>query len=142
MARFNTVQIETLYLTETGLAGGIPCKLEVSGLEALLLAYQGSTAIAADGTPYAFVQSNAEAQGSPISVRIETITAAVLSSLKTLFNAALAGSTTLTVTVNGDLGNFSVGCQPLFPTPISPSGKFRNGRIFDVTLNLIVQSVN
>jgi hypothetical protein len=142
VARFNTVQIETLYLTETGLSGGIPCKVEVSGLEALMLAYSGSVAIAADGTPYSFVQSNAEAQGSPIAILIEHLTTGVLSSLKTLFNAAIGGGTTLTVVINGDLGNFSLECQPLFPKPIDPSGKFRNGRIFGLTLNLIVQSVN
>lgn len=142
MARFNTVQIETLYLTDTGLVGGIACKVDVSGLDGLVLGYSGNVALAADGTPYAFVQSNAEAQGSPLAIRIETLTTAVFSSLKTLLNSAIAGGTALTVVINGDTGNFSLECLPLFPRPIAFPGKFRNGRIFDLTLNLIVQSVN
>lgn len=142
MARFNTVQIETLYFTDTGLVGGKPCKIEVTGLDALSLASTGAIAIAADGMPYAFVASNAEGQGVPIRIAPEQLTTALFASLKTIINAAIAGSTTLTVIITGDTGTFNLECLPALPKPLEFPGKFRNGRIYESAINLVVASIN
>lgn len=142
MARFNEIQIGSLYLTDTGLVGGVKCKSEVDGLDALLLNYTGAVIIAADGTPHAQIADNTEGKGAPIAIRPFVLTTSVFTSLKTIFNTALAGGTSINVIITGDTGTFNLQCLPGLPKPIAGSGKFINGRIFEETINFVVLSIN
>jgi len=139
MARFYTLQIETVYLTDTGLAGGIPCKLKIGGVEALRLNYAGQTAPSADGTPQtvAFLVGTL---GRPLSVSIETLPDSVFDSLVAVIDNALANDTTITLTGVGDYGDFSLEAVPTLPAPITSSGEFINGRLKQVVLNFTTAS--
>lgn len=145
MAEFYAVKFGTVYLTDTGLVGGQPCRTDVTGLDNLQLAYAGNEAKSADNTPYMFMQDFG-GQGSVLKISPAVMSAAVMSALKTLIEAAIAGNTTINVTLAGDTGSYDLECLPLFTSggvkPIEFSGKFFNGQIYDTSLNVVVLSVN
>lgn len=145
MAEFYTVKFGAVYLTDTGLVDGQPCRTDVTGLDGLQVAYAGNEAKSADNTPYMFML-NFEGQGIELKLAPAVMSAAVLASLKTLIEAAIAGNTTINVTLSGDTGDYDLECLPLFTSggtkPINFSGKFFNGQIYDTSLNVVVQSVN
>lgn len=142
MAEYNTVKISSVYLTDDGLITGRPCRIDVTGLDALSLTSTGAIAIAADGSPYAFVVSNTEGQGVPIRIAPFVLTPSVLNSLKTAINAAVDANLTINITISGDTGAFDLQCLPAFPKPVEFSGKFFNGRIYETAFNFVVVSVN
>lgn len=143
MAEYNLVNFnDTLYLTDDGLVTGRPCRVEVSGLDALALPYAGNVTSAADGTPYAFVIAH-HGQGAVLKLSPAVITTSVLASIKSVFQTAIAAEETINLKLTGgDLGNFDLECLPLFPRPIEFSGKFLEGNIYDVVLGLVVRSQN
>lgn len=134
MARFYRLQIGSVYLTDTGLSDGLPCKLKIGGVEALRVNYAGQTAPSADGTPQtiAFLIGT---KGRPLAVTVETLPKTVFDSLITLINNALQNNSTITLVGTGDYGNFNAACVPTLPTPISSSGEFIGGRLKQVVLN-------
>lgn len=138
---YNLVQLNTLYLTDTGLVGGVPCRTAVAGLDALSLTKAGQTTIAADGTPYNFI-SDGGGKGGPIKVSPEVVSSALLATLKTLLNTAIAANTTIHAIFTGDTGTFDLNVKPLFPKPIEFNGEFFNGNIYGLVLNFTVQSIN
>lgn len=145
MAEFYAVKFGSVYLTDTGLVGGQPCRTDVAGLDNLQLPYAGNEVKSADNTPYMFMQDFG-GQGSELKIAPAVISAAVLAALKTLIDAAIVANTTINVTLVGDTGSYDLNCLPLFTTggakPIEFSGKFFNGQIYDVSLNVVVLSVN
>lgn len=141
MADYNLVQLESIYFTDDGLVTGIPCRIEVDGLDGLLISKTGSVATAADGTPYAFIVDNG-GQGAAIRLRPLVITDTVLASIQSALDAAASGNTTVSLDVTGDLGTFNLECIPAYPKPIEGGTRFSNGRIYEVVINLIIQSAS
>lgn len=139
MARYNTIQIDSIYLTSTGLSNGSPCKSSVEGLDALSLDYQGQTVIALDGTPYNQYTTNNK-RGLPLKIKLSQLSETVLESLIALMDSTISGATTNLIRITGDTGDFVLNCLPAFPQPIEFPGDFQNDRIRDVTLNYVVNS--
>lgn len=140
MARFYTLQLDTLYLTDDGTATGRPCKLRISGLAGLRVAYGGVSAPSADGTPYTVAFSRVK--GQRLAVTIDYLPATVFDSIVTAINQALENNSTITAIGNGDEGDFNLEVTPALPEPIALSGEFSNGILRNVTLNFIVSGVN
>jgi hypothetical protein len=141
MARFNSVSLDSVYLTDDGTSGGIGCKCEISGIDGLKSSYAGNVVTAVDGTPHAFILPNI-GQGVPLVIKPYVITSALLGSLNSLFNTAISGDAAINVLIAGDTGSFDLSCIPALPKPLEFSGKFLNGRIYDVAINLVVVSIN
>lgn len=141
MARFNTIKIGSVWLTDDGLSGGKPCKTEVSGVDRLRPTRTGFTRTALSGQPYNFVMPN-EGKGVVLVIRPYVLTESVFNQLQNGLDGSTQSGVAINVTLNGDTGDFDLECAPLLPQQMEFSGKFSNGRIFDVTINLVVVSIN
>lgn len=133
MARYNLVNLETIYFTKTGLVGGVRCRTNVIGLDALKLTKTGRNEFDAEGNAYVFL---VDKKSQLIRIEIEYITKAVFDALVALIQAALNAETTLSLGIAGDLGTFALETVPKFPKPITASGKFSNERIDGVAIEL------
>lgn len=127
MARFNQVKIGSVYLTSTGANGGTPCKVDVTGINALKTDKTGQVISSADGTPYAQL-IDVNNKGIPLEVRTEWMLKAVFDSIVTIINNAKNAGTGITVEITGDTGNFTVSVIPYVPDDIVFE-LFRNGYI-------------
>lgn len=136
MARFNRLKINDLYFTQTGLADGIPCILEASGLLPLRLARQRNVIVALDGST---VVQKSQTKGMPIQITIGTIMSDTLDDLIGILNDAEADEQLLELLVTGDEGVFDLSCEL---TNFTSAGKFENKQVYDVRLDLIVAVVN
>lgn len=141
MARYNLIQIGSIYLTSSGLVGGTRCKTEVTGLDGLYHDYVGVTVKAMSGAPKNFPRTNL-GEGVEIQIRPQVITSSVLDSIRDAFNTALGADSTIQCVFTGDIDTFDVDCKPLLPKPIDFSGRFRNNFVYDASINLVVVSVN
>lgn len=141
MGRYNTISIGSVYLTDTGAAGGSNCKTEIRGLDSLSFKHTGTVFTALDGTPYIQTVYN-ERKGLPLSIVIGQCSKTVFEALIGAIQSAITNSTTLDVRIAGDTGTFNFNCLPSFPKPVEFPGTFVNERIQDVTLNFVVASEN
>lgn len=139
MARFYFVQIEDIYLTDTGLVGGDPCKLQIPGAAEFLFPFSGQTEISADGTPYNTIFEGTK--GKQLQIIVETLPETVWNDLRTLINEKITNSENLTISATGDIGNFTLSVLPQLPSPQLPSPfsaeSFRNGRVKNVRFSFI-----
>ncbi len=127
MARFYRIQIEDIYLTSTGLVGGIPAKLQVVGADELLQTMTGAAFPAIGGG--AVLQLAAFTVGKRLEIQIEThLYTAQWDDLKALINDAMENDTSLAIIGTGDTGDFTVDAKPFPLNPYSSAG-FENGRI-------------
>lgn len=115
MAEFYSIQLNSIYLTKTGLANGRACLLTLAGADALLQTKTGQTTQAADGTPYAQIVDYTV--GKVLEMRVETIMSGVWEQVVELINNALENSQTIQMIGSGDIGDFSVSVMPLLPRP-------------------------
>jgi hypothetical protein len=134
MANFYRINIGSIYLTSTGLAGGIPCKLEVPAADSLFDNFAQNVIIANDGT--VIVQNFEISQGKQIDILVEVMPKTVWESLLSARNTALTNSATLNIIGTGDTGNFDVTAIPLKFS----AKRFRNSRIYEVNLSFITVS--
>lgn len=139
MARYYTLQIGTVYLTDTGLAGGVPCRLRISPVESLRVTYAGQTAPSADGTPYT-VAFAVGTKGRPLVVSVDYLPKAVFDSVVALINTALQNNTTITLIGTGDLGNFNLAAVPALPIPVKADGGFSNSILRGVEFSFVTAS--
>jgi hypothetical protein len=135
MARFNTVKIGEIYLTSTGLIGGVPCKLSIAGLDQLFTAKTGSVSSSADGTPFIQVV-DAGKKGLTLEFTIETVTKDVFDDLVTAINSAVDDLTTIPFEISGDTGDFSGEALAALPKTIT-AASFRNEYIQNVVIRLV-----
>lgn len=141
MARYNTVSIGGVYLTDTGASTGSPCRTTVTGLDSLLFNFTGNQFVALDGTPYVQTADN-QKRGLRLSVQVSQISKSLFEQVVGIVQTAVSSSSTVSVTVSGDTGTFYLNCIPAFPKPVEFPGTFVNERISDVTLNFTVTSDN
>jgi hypothetical protein len=141
--KYNLIQIGSIYLTDTGLSSGTPCKTEVPTLEGLLLTKTGSVQLAIDRTPYLQIVDNSK-KGELVPIICDSLMQSVYNSLIAAHQAALDNKVPIAIIITGDTGTFNLTVYPSlgsrdgrFPQSIQPSGEFQNGRIKRVTLNYI-----
>lgn len=106
MARYNAIQIGTVYLTNTGLVGGTPCKTSVAGLDGLKPQFNKNILKAIDGTP--FSQFTALKKGIDLEITIDWITKSVFDAINVIFDDSDDDDDPVAIVINGDGGNFSV----------------------------------
>lgn len=135
MANFYRINIDSIYLTSTGLVGGIPCKLDIPNADSLFDDFAQNPVIANDGTPLVQIFENGNS-GKQIDINIEVMPKTVWESLLALRNTAKTNSDTTQIVGIGDIGNFDVGAIPLKFSAKS----FTNSRIKEITLSFITVS--
>lgn len=139
MARYSRIKFGTQWLTDDGLSTGSACRSQVTGLGALSLSYSGNQFLALDGTPYVQVITTS-GRGQSVQIALEQVSETYLEGIVNTINSAVASSSTVTVEIVGDTGDFYLQCVPQFPNPLELSGDFVEGRIRGVTLNLTVKT--
>lgn len=138
---YNLVKVGDNWLTDTGEETGMPCRTEVSGLDALRFSFTGSNTLAADGTPYSFIVENS-GKGLLIEIRPFAITKEVLDDIVEDIEDAVAGNTPLVIVIGGDTGDFDLSCIPALPKPVEFPGTFSEGRIDGVVFRFLIIAVN
>ena len=126
MARFYQVQIDSIYLTDDGSAGGIACKLSIPNVEDLLTTMTGAAVPAIGGG--AVLQLVPWTSGKQFEILIETVMEDVWNDLLELILDALENDTSFTIVGTGDAGDFNVSVKP-FPVKPFSLQSFINGRI-------------
>ena len=141
MADYNKVSIGSIFLTDDGTETGLPCRVEVTGLDRLKPTKTGAVQIAADGTPKAFITGNT-GRGVLISIRPTAVMKDVFDDVNDAINDALGVPETINITIDGDTGTFDLDCVPSLPQPIEFPGTFASEQIDDVRWSFIVSAVN
>lgn len=135
MAKFYTIQLDDIFLTDTGQESGDPCKLEVDGADALLFPFTGSTIISVDGTPINQVFET-ETRGRVLEIKPLVLTTELWTDIVALINTALGNSGTINIIGTGDIGNFVADAKPLMPRPFEAK-EFKNGRVKNTIFRFI-----
>lgn len=138
MSDYYRVQLGTIYLTDTGLVGGAPCRVTVSGLAELLIEEDGPVIKPMTGRPKKFLAPSGI--GADIQLKPLVVTSTVLTSLKSLINTSNAAESLIVVNLTGVPGNLSLGCRPAKGS-LNYSGNFTNSRIYDLEINLTVDTI-
>jgi len=138
MARYNSVEIDGVFLTKTGLDGGTPCKVDVTGLVALRPANARINAgQAIDGTP---LQQFRSMKGKPIEMTIavshEDVFEDIIDAIDT---QDAADPNAHNLVIEGHTGNFDLDCVL---DEINAPGTFRNGLINEIRLAFRVHTIN
>ena len=132
MANFNSVKFNDLHFSRDGDADSVKCKLSVSNLLPFRLGKTRNVFSGLDGTPHIQFGSH---NGSPISIKIETVKSEWLGDLIDLLNEADESQETINVSVEGETGNFEFECLLVnFSSP----GEFQIGYVADIQIDLIV----
>src|SRR5688572_8971972 len=140
------IRIEDWYATKTGAAGGMGCLNTCQGMEVFGIDQVGPVAVAITGKTHKFLRDNSELAGSPIVINIPQMPSSVFSSLKSAINTVQTSNGEATVIfTNGPEGTKSVECK--FGTPTDPrefvwDGTFWGDQVFDVSINLTIQTLN
>lgn len=142
MARFYKIMIGSIWLTDTGLEPGRPCKVEVAGVPGLLVPDQGNVSIGADGVPFREKPLVPTGAGRPFSIMAAFMTKTVYDALKSALDTAAGGNADFNVTGSGTPGNFDVDAI-VFDNPqyISYAG-FSGDNLKGVTISLITTAIN
>lgn len=138
--RYNLVKIGDIYLTDTGLVDGKPCKVEVSGVDQLKGAFSGVTVRSASNAPYTFIMNNT-LKGSLLVLSPFVIMDTVLDDLEDAFDVATLAGDTLPLILEGDTGTFNLEVTGYYADGVKPiqfTGEFNRGRIYGVKINLVV----
>lgn len=133
--RFNSVQINSIYVTKDGLSGGEKCKLTVSGLDLLKKSKSASVKKALDGTPHRRTVDFG-GRGFDISILVETVLEDVFDAVNGEINDAIDNEDNLSLVIAGDTGTFNLTVIPA-EEPIRFPGTFINGRIKQVTYSFV-----
>jgi len=141
MADYNFVKLGSVYLTDSGLIGGTPCRTEVSGLDALQFTQTGTNTIAADGTVHQFKIDNL-GKGLLLEIRPFAIMKDVFDDINTVIQDALTNDTIINITISGDTGDFDFDCIPFLPKPVEFPGDFFSEQINGVIYRFLIDTVN
>lgn len=133
MARFNLIQIGSIYITSTGLVDGSRCKSEVTGLDPLRLSRRVSIIKAIDGTPYR--QLSESEKGIDFQISIDWVAKTVYDNILNLFDDSNEDGTFIAISVDGDTGTYSVNAIPQ-SDPVSSEG-FSGGIIKKVKFKMV-----
>jgi hypothetical protein len=144
MAEYYKVQIDGLWLTSDGLEPVEPnlaCRVDVDDLSGLAMAHVGPIVKAITGKPWKFLSENTGA-GVDLVIKPFVIRPDVLQGLVDLFDTANASDSLVNLVLNaGELPDRDLQCRPGEPA-IGYSGRFDDDRIYDVVINLTVDSIN
>ncbi|SRR5258706_16358363 len=106
MARYYRVKIGSIYLTHDGTNTGRPCKVDVEGVNGLILPDTGNVATGADGTPFREIPLTPTGAGRPFVIIAAFLVSSVYASLKAALDSAAGSNADFNVTGSGLPGDF------------------------------------
>lgn len=131
---FWKVKIGTTWLTDDGTEDGLPCQVDVPGLGPLFLEFAQSIRKAADGTPYAFILPS-DWQGVDLLITVAAMSEEVFTAIIAEINAALAGETSMAMSLIWNTIDFEFTALPGLP---NPPGSFTAGRFNNAGFNFTI----
>lgn len=138
------VQIDDNWLSQDGLEPTEPnlaCRVEIEGIAGLAMASVGPVVKSITGKPWKFISDNTGA-GVDLSLKIAAMTPGLLQDIIDAIDDANAADTTVNlILTDGELPDYDLECVPGEPA-VNYTGAFTDDRIFDVTINLTVYSIN
>lgn len=134
MARYNLVNIGTYYFTKDGLVTGKPCRVNVVGLDSLLLSKTGKVDYDAEGNAYVFM---VDRKTTTIRIEVDYMLKDVFEDIVDAIDSVIDTESALTLGVVGDLGTYTLSVVPKFPKPITLTGKFDNERIDGIVFEFV-----
>lgn len=144
MAQYYKVQLDSLWLSSDGMEPiepSLACRVEIQGLGNLATAEIGPIVKAITGKPWKFIQDNL-GEGVDLVIKPLVMSNALLDDIITIIDAANASDDTVNlILTDGELPDRDLNCRPGEPA-ITYSGSFDEGRIYDVQINLTVDSIN
>lgn len=141
MADYPLISINSFYLTDTGLVGGMPCRVSVPTLDLLQFDFTGQTVQAADGTPHQFILDFVKV-GALLDINAFVLLQDVYEDIRDSIATAVDGDTTSNVTIVSPFGDFDLEVMPVLPRPIEAPATFIDDRLDNVTFHFIIDSVN
>jgi hypothetical protein len=144
MSDYNLISIDdTVWLTNTGLEAGRPCKTVIPELSRLAIAYQGSQQLALSNKPYTqFIEGLV---GEKLTIQIRKVHEDVLDDLATIIDTWITSGNDFRVTLTRNARDYDLQCIGRFDgenKPISHQDNYDLGYYYDVNLNLTVTAVN
>lgn len=136
MARYNLIQIGSIYFTSDGTASGIPCKVNVDGISEAVLTKSGQTIISANGVPWTQV-IDVSRKGLVFSFNLDFIDKDVHDDVVTMFQDMVDNLDTEVMNITGDTGNFTFNVKPFLPNAINVSGGFSGNILKGVIYTVI-----
>lgn len=127
----------SLYLTEDGLSTGTRLISTVTGLEAFQLDSRVQTIKALSGKAY---QQYSGVVDVPITINVPLIQTSMHNAIVAVIQAAITGSTTFQLAINGEFGNLSFNAKPGDP-PVSFPGEYQNSKIKNAVYKCFVTKV-
>ena len=118
---------------------GSACKVLIIDAPAFFSAYQGSTRIAADGTPYTQLHSTGT-KGARFGVLMEYMPLTVFAALKLAIDSALAAQQTFNITLSDDLHSINVSALPDYSSGnwiTYPTQRLNGNYVAGVTMRFI-----
>lgn len=142
MARFYKIKIGSIWLTDTGLEGGRPCKIIVPEAAALLVADRGNVSVGNDGTPFRETPLTPTGGGRPFTILAANMATAVFDSLKTALDTAAGSNAAINITGEGTPGDFDVDAV-VFDNPeyINFEG-FGEDYVKNVKMSFVTTAIN
>lgn len=144
MSDYYKVNIDGNWLSQDGLEPiepNLACRVIVEGISGLANAEVGPITKAITGKPWKFIQTNTGA-GVDLVLKVEAMTPSLLQDIIDAIDAANSGDTTVNLVLSaGELPDYDLECVPGEPA-VNYTGDFTDDRIFNVTINLCVSSIN
>lgn len=140
MGDYNLVQLGTIYFTDNGLVGGLPCRIDTQGVDDLALLFTGSVVKSGNGTPYVFILENTS--GVDLQLKPFVISVDVFNDIKDLIDTVTDDADTLDLIITGDVvGTLTMTCIPTFPKALPFPGMQENGTFQNASINLTMVSI-
>jgi predicted proteasome-type protease len=123
--KYALVQINSIYLTHSGLVGGRPCRTEIGGLNELATTGAFQVIKALSGTPY--LQTSSTLVGKPISIAYVQMEESVYDSIVAIIQAYITSGTAITITITNTpyATSFALSVVPDAP-PVKHEHEFQN----------------
>lgn len=137
MDRSNLIKIGSKYLTSDGTNTGLRCLTEIDGLHLLLFDNIGPIRKSVSGKPRKFHLENL-GHGIDLIIRTPRMDTDRRDEIVGELDVA---SGTVNMTISGPSGTFDLDILPGDPS-LTHSGKTRTDRIYDVVINVTVDSIN
>ncbi len=141
---YNLISIaDTIWLTNTGMEDGRPCKTVIPELSRLAIADNGSQQTALSNKTY--TQLSEGLIGEKLTIQIKKIHEDVLDDLVGVINTWIASGTDFHVTLTRNARDYDLQCIGRYDgdnKPISHQDNYDLGFYYDVNLLLVVTAVN
>lgn len=118
MSRYASVQIGVVHLTTDGSSGAVKCRARIENGDAFATTITGNSVSGANSQTYTELVERG-VKGIAFAFRVDFLTIAVLTSIKTAVNVTLNGNSTVRVIASDAVNSLDVQAVPSLPDWLS-----------------------